>query len=53
MNILAEEFNISNMVNGNSKDHYQTSKILKDSMTVCSLSFILSHLLSFAPVVKV
>lgn len=31
----------------------QTLEILKDSMTVCNLSFIFPHLLSLAPVVKV
>lgn len=32
---------------------HQTLKILKESITVCNLSFILSHLLSLAPVVTV
>lgn len=51
MNIHAEkEFIISDSV---TNDRYQTLKSLKDSTIVCSLSFILSHLLSFAPVVRV
>lgn len=50
--ILADEgYIISNSVIAN--DCYQTLKILKDSMTVSNLSFILFHLLSFAPVVTV